>query len=185
MDALRESVLAAEIGEAGVAELVTVAPARPSPWSTRVIALTRTFRRAQVHERVLLVLPVGRSPPRGAILEATVRIEEPRGPEDGFDERGWLARQGIHVVLKASSWRHVGRRGGIAGFGDRLRDQVELAVGRGATGVRRSIVLGVVLGEDEGLSDDVQDDFRASGLYHLLRAGGTERSPAPACGNVP
>ena len=125
MDALRESVLAADLGEAGVAELVTVAPARPSPWSTRVIAMTRAFRRAQVHERVLLILPVGRSPPRGAILEATVRIEEPRGPEDGFDERGWLARQGIHVVLKASSWRQVGRRGGIAGFGDRLRDRVE------------------------------------------------------------
>ena len=80
MDALRESVLADDLGEAGVAELVTVAPARPSPWSTRVIAITRAFRRAQVQERVLLVLPVGRSPPRGAILEATVRIEEPRGP---------------------------------------------------------------------------------------------------------
>ena len=44
MDALRESVLAADLGEAGVAELVTVAPARPSPWSTRVIAMTRAFR---------------------------------------------------------------------------------------------------------------------------------------------
>jgi len=172
MEALRESVLADDVGEAGVAELVTVAPARPSPWSTRVIALTRTFRRAQVQERVLLVLPVGRSPPRGAMLEATVRIEEPRGPEDGFDERGWLARQGIHVVLEASSWRQVGRRGGIAGLGDRLRDRVERAVGRGATGVRRGVVLGVVLGEDEGLPDDVQDDFRASGLYHLLAVSG-------------
>ena len=31
------------------------------------------------------------------------------------------------------------------------------------------MVLGVVLGEDEGLPADVQYDFRASGLYHLLR----------------
>ena len=78
MDALRQSVLAGEIGEVGVAELVTVAPARSSPWSTRVIATTRSFRHAQVHERVLLVLPVGRSPPpRGSILEASVRIAEP------------------------------------------------------------------------------------------------------------
>ena len=29
-----------------------------------------------------------------------------------------------------------------------------------------------VLGEDEGLSADVQDDFRASGLYHLLAVSG-------------
>ena len=168
MDALRHSVLAAKVGESGVARMVTVAPARSSPFSTRVIATTRSFRHEPVRERVLLVLPVGRSPPRGAVLEATVRIANPRPPSDGFDEGVWLARQGIHVVLDASTWRQVGRRGGIAGLGDRLRDRVERAIGRGTTGVRRGVVLGVVLGEDENLPSDVQDDFRASGLYHLL-----------------
>ena len=173
MDALRESVLSRDLGESGVAEVVTVAPARSSPWSTRVIAVVRSFRHAHVRERVLLVLPVGRSPPaRGAILEASVRIAEPRPEDDGFDERAWLARQGIHVVLEASSWREVGRRGGLAGVGDRLRDRIEQAVARGTDGVRRGIVLGVVLGEDEGLPADVQDDFRASGLYHLLAVSG-------------
>jgi competence protein ComEC len=172
MDALGASALGSELGETGVAELVTVAPARSSPWSTRVIAMTREFRRMPVRERVLLVLPVGRSPPRGAILEATVRVTEPRPSRDGFDERAWLARQGIHVVLDASSWRQLGRRGGIAGLGDRLRDRIERAVGRGTGGVRRAIVLGVVLGEDEGLPEPVQDDFRASGLYHLLAVSG-------------
>jgi competence protein ComEC len=33
-------------------------------------------------------------------------------------------------------------------------------------------VAGVVLGEDEGLDDDLQDRFRASGLYHLLAVSG-------------
>jgi competence protein ComEC len=172
MDALRASVLADELGETGVAELVTVAPARSSEWTTRVIAVTREFRHAPVHERVLLVLPVGRSPPRGAILEASVRVTEPRPEEDGFDEREWLARQGVHVVLEASSWHQVARRGGLAGFGDGLRDRIEHAVSRGAHGTRRGIVLGVVLGEDEGLPADVRDDFRASGLYHLLAVSG-------------
>ena len=172
MDALRSSVLVGEVGETGAAELVTVAPARSSEWSTRVIAVTRAFRHEAIRERVLLVLPVGRSPPRGAILEASVRIAEPRPEQDGFDERAWLARQGIRVVLEASSWREVGRRGGLAGFGDVLRDRIERAVTRGADGTRRGIVLGVVLGEDEGLPADVQDDFRASGLYHLLAVSG-------------
>ena len=172
MDALSASVLSSELGQTGVAELVTVAPARSSPWSTRVIAMTREFRRTPVRERVLLVLPVGRSPPRGAILEASVRVAEPRPSSNGFDERAWLGRQGIHVVLDASSWRQLGRRGGIAGFGDRLRDRIERAVGRGVDGVRRAIVLGVVLGEDEGLAAPVRDDFRASGLYHLLAVSG-------------
>jgi competence protein ComEC len=173
MDALRESVLRDDLGETGVAELVTVAPARSSPWSTRVIAIVRSFRHSPVHERVLLVLPVGRSPPaRGAILEASVRIAEPRPEEDGFDERAWLERQGIHVVVEASSWHELGRRRGLARVGDGLRDRIEAAVGRGTGGVRRGIVLGVVLGEDEGLPADVRDDFRASGLYHLLAVSG-------------
>ena len=172
MDALRSSVLVGELGETGAAELVTVAPARSSEWSTRVVAVTRAFRHEAVRERVLLVLPVGRSPPRGAILEASVRIAEPRPEQDGFDERAWLARQGIRIVLEASSWREVGRRGGLAGFGDVLRDRIERAVTRGADGTRRGIVLGVVLGEDEGLPADVRDDFRASGLYHLLAVSG-------------
>ena len=172
MDALRSSVLVGEVGETGTAELVTVAPARSSEWSTRVIAVTRSFRRDPIRERVLLVLPVGRSPPRGAILEASVRVAEPRPKHDGFDERAWLERQGIRVVLEASSWRQVGRRGGLAGFGDVLRERIERAVSRGADGTRRGIVLGVVLGEDEGLPADVQDDFRASGLYHLLAVSG-------------
>ena len=64
---------------------------------------------------------------------------------------------------KLRAGRQIGRRGGLAGLGDRLRDRVEPAVGRGAWGIRRSIVLGVVLGEDEGLPGAVQDDFRASG----------------------
>ena len=74
------------------------------------------------------------------------------------------------------SKRRAGVRSAAAGdsqaSGDRLRDRVERAVGRGTSGVRRGIVLGVVLGEDEGLPSAVQDDFRASGLYHLLAVSG-------------
>jgi competence protein ComEC len=172
MEALRASPLSAELGEMGGAELVTVAPARSSERATRVIAVARSFRGVTLRERVLLVLPVGRSPPRGALIEATVRVAEPRPEEDGFDERAWLARQSIHVVLDASSWRETGRRGGLGGVGDRVRGHIDGAVRRGTDGVRRGVVLGVVLGEDEGLPEDVRADFRASGLYHLLAVSG-------------
>ncbi len=172
MDALEHSFLVADLDRTGEAELVTVAPARSSAFSVRVLAETRTFRGRELHERVLLKLPVGRSPPRGALLEARVRIVEPSPPKDGFDERAWLARQGIHVVLRANDWRLVGHRGGILGLGDRLRERVERAVGRGTSGVRRGVVLGVVLGEDEDLPVAARSDFRASGLYHLLAVSG-------------
>ncbi|MEX0850668.1 MAG: ComEC/Rec2 family competence protein [Gaiellaceae bacterium] len=172
LDAMRESALAAEIGNSGPALLVTTGPARQTPWAIRVPSEIHAFRRRGVRERVLLLLPVGRSPPRGALIETVVRVVEPRDAEGGFDERAWLARQGIHVVLRGSAWRQVGSRGGIAGVGDRLRDRIEHAVGRGSDGVRRALVLGVVLGEDEGLPERVRQDFRASGLAHLLAVSG-------------
>jgi competence protein ComEC len=172
LDALGDSVLAAEIGESGRAGLVITGPARQTPWAVRVPAEIRAFRNAPLRERVLLVLPVGRSPPRGAVIETMAAVTEPRPAAGGFDERAWLARQGVHVVLRGGAWRQIGRRGGIGGLGDRLRDRVERAVSRGPDGVRRAVVLGVVLGEDEGLPERVRQDFRASGLAHLLAVSG-------------
>ena len=172
LEAMGQSALVSEIGESASAELVVTGPARTTPWAVRVQAEVKRFGKTRLRERVLLLLPVGRSPPRGAILETAVRVSEPREADGGFDERAWLARQGIQVVLRGGAWRQIGARGGIAGLGDRLRDRVEHAVGRGATGVRRALVLGVVLGEDEGLPERVSEDFRASGLYHLLAVSG-------------
>jgi competence protein ComEC len=173
LEALGESVLAAEIGESGPAQIVVTSPARVTPWAVRVIGESRSFRHQPMHERVLLVLPVGRSPPRGSILETVVRVDEPRPrAATGFDERDWLGRQGIHVVLRGGAWRQVGTRGGVAGAGDRLRTTIEQTVARGTEGVRRALVLGVVLGGDEGLPEEVRDSFRASGLAHLLAVSG-------------
>ena len=172
LEAMGQSALVSEIGESASAELVVTGSARTTPWAVRVQAEVTRFGKTRLRERVLLLLPVGRSPPRGAILETAVRVGEPREADGGFDERAWLARQGIQVVLRGGAWRQIGARGGIAGLGDRLRDRVEHAVGRGAIGVRRALVLGVVLGEDEGLPEQVRQDFRASGLYHLLAVSG-------------
>jgi competence protein ComEC len=172
LEALGASVLEGKLGESASAELVVTGPARTSPWAVRVQARVTRFGEARLQERVLLVLPVGRSPPRGAILETVARVFEPREAEGGFDERAWLSRQGIHVVLRTGTWRQIGARGGLGGLGDRLRDRVEHAVERGASGVQRALVLGVVLGEDEGLPERVREDFRASGLYHLLAVSG-------------
>jgi competence protein ComEC len=172
LEAMAQSPLSAEVGDYGRAELIVVGPARRTPWAVRASAQIQEFGGHRLRERVLLVLPVGRSPPRGAIIEALVRVTEPRPAENGFDEKAWLARQGIHVVVKARSWSQIGRRGGVAGAGDRLRDRIETAVGRGTRGTRRALVLGVVLGEDEGLPLRVRDDFQAAGLSHLLAVSG-------------
>ena len=172
LDALDRSVLAPEIGRSAAATVVVTGPARKTPFAIRVPAEVRQFDSRPLRERVLLELPVGRSPPQGAILDLRVSVAAPRGPEDGFDERGWLARRGVHVVLHGGDWRIVGTRGGIGGVSDRLRAHVARAIAPGLDGERRAVLAGIVLGEDEGLTDELRDNFKASGLYHLLAVSG-------------
>jgi competence protein ComEC len=172
LDALDRSVLASEIGRSGLATAVVTGPVRKTPFALRVPAEVRQFRSRPLRERVLLELPVGRSPPQGAVLVLRVTVGAPRGPEVGFDERGWLARRGVHVVLHGGDWRIVGRRGGIGGVSDRLRAHVARAIAPGLDGERRAVLAGIVLGEDEGLTDELRASFKASGLYHLLAVSG-------------
>jgi competence protein ComEC len=132
----------------------------------------RRFGDESIREPILLRLPAGRSPPQGAVLDLVGEIRSPRGPQNGFDERTWLRRRGVHVVVRADRWRIVGRRGGLSGFADRLRERLSRGMAPGLRGERRAVIAGIVLGEDEGLSEELRARFRSSGLYHLLAVSG-------------
>jgi competence protein ComEC len=172
LDALDQSILLPRVGTAGPMVVAVTGPARRSQYDLRVPAQVRRFRELAIHEPVLLRLPPGRSPPQGALLDLIGEIHLPRGAEGGFDERTWLRRHGVHVVVTASRWRITGHRGGIAGFADRLRAKLARSMAPGVHGERRAVIAGIVLGEDEGLSDELRTRFRASGLYHLLAVSG-------------
>ena len=172
LDALDRSVLLPELGRSGAATAVVTGPVRTTRFALRVPGEVHRFAGRTVRERVLLELPLGRSPPQGAVLAFRATVAAPRGPDDGFDERGWLARRGVHVVVRGGDWRAVGRRGGIGGVSDRLRAHVARAIAPGLAGERRAVLAGIVLGEDEGLTDELQEEFKASGLYHLLAVSG-------------
>jgi competence protein ComEC len=174
LEALERSVLVERVGDAAPARVEVTGPARVGSFSVRLPVRVRRFGRLVVDERARLELPRGRAPPQGAVLEVIASVRLPRRAEESadFDEQTYLARQGVHVVLRAHSYRIVGRRGGIGAVADRLRAGVASALARGLQGERRAVVAGVVLGEDEGLEEDLRDAFRASGLYHLLAVSG-------------
>jgi competence protein ComEC len=172
LDALDRSALASRVGTAERSLVVVTGPARRSPFEQRIPAQILRFGRLGVREPILLLLPLGRSPPQGARLEVLGELRLPRGPSNGFDERTWLKRHGVHVVLRGDRWRVVGRRDGFPAVADRLRERVARSVAIGLHGERRGILVGVVLGDDGGLSDELRQRFRASGLYHLLAVSG-------------
>ncbi|MFN2471719.1 MAG: ComEC/Rec2 family competence protein [Gaiellaceae bacterium] len=172
LDALDRSPLASDVARAGRATIVVTGPARRSLFAQRIPAEVQRFRGRALREPVLLELPLGRSPPQGSVLDLVGEVRSPRPAQNGFDEGAYLGRRGIQVVIRASAWEQIGRRRGALGLADRLRHRLAHTMAPGLGGDRRAVVAGVVLGEDEGLSDGLADAFRASGLYHLLAVSG-------------
>ena len=177
LDALDYSSLTGRLETAGRARAIVTGPARRGKYDVRAPGVVTRFAGQALREPVLLKLPLGRAPPQGAILDALVRVTAPRGPKNGFDERTWLRRHGVHVVLLVDGWQIVGRRSGLGGVADALRRRLKSSVALGLTGYRAAVLEGVVLGEDSGLSDELRRRFRASGLYHLLSQGRISLSP--------
>jgi competence protein ComEC len=169
---LDRSTLHARLHTAAHALVEVQEPPRPGQFETRVRAVVLRWDALRLHEKVLLELRPGRAPPQGARLTVLGVLREPRGPAHGFDERTWLRRQGIHVVLRADAWRIVGRRGGLGGVADGLHDWLERDAARGLSGERHAVLEAIVLGQTQGIDDSLLARFRASGLYHVLAVDG-------------
>jgi competence protein ComEC len=169
---LDHTVLAAHVGEAASVRVVVTGPVRRGRFELRAPGVATRYERRHVHEPVLLELAQGRAPPQGAVLEALAMLRQPRRASRGFDERTWLRRRGVHVVVRLDEWRVVGRRGGLGGVADDLRRRLRTASTRGLPAERAAVVAGVVLGDENGLPDSLRQRFRAAGLYHLLAVSG-------------
>jgi competence protein ComEC len=133
-------------------------------------ALARITRGPGRGERVVL-----RGPQRLGWTRAPIGDEvhargplRPLGRYDAFQHR-----RGAHAVLVVHALRPTGHsRGGIAGALDRARARAEDALTVAIPRREGALFRGMVLGQDFALSEDMRDDFRASGLAHLLAASG-------------
>ena len=155
--------LAPQIGRQVEGRAIVTGLVTRGQWDVRAIA---RFQGADVLLRATLPFETG------DVLELHGHLRAPHDPvAGGFDERRWLARQGVHEVLRASGATVVGRRGGAWGVVDLLRREARGAL-HVSGGDGEAVADGVVLGGDDGLSDGTRDAFRASGLGHLLAVSG-------------
>jgi competence protein ComEC len=107
-------------------------------------------------------LPVG----SGVRAEGTIR-----DPADW--ERAYLERLGVRDVLVAPRLEPLAaRRGGVAGALDEVRGRAEAALGTGTEPAAAALVRGFVLGQDDRIDAGVIDEFKRSGLAHLLAVSG-------------
>ena len=93
---------------------------------------------------------------------------------DAFSYADYLARQGVFSVLTSA---HVQRLAG--GYGNRLRaGLVELRrdaaarVGNYLPEPEAGLLVGILLGDESGISDEVYDDFSRVGAAHIIAISG-------------
>ena len=153
------------------ARAFALAHPRPGPFgsSVEVKVATGQLRGARLLARVPRW---GRWPdalPIGGELRVGGRLR--RLGASGFEEH--LRTRGVAGELLVDSARATGgRRGGVAGFVDRLRIGAERGVTAGLPPHEAALERGMVLGQDEDIGEPTRDAFRASGLAHLLAVSG-------------
>ena len=123
-------------------------------------------------ERVLVKAPARVRWPAAAAAPGAVVAVEGRlaalGPHDEPERR-----RGTHAILRPDTIRPTGaHRGGLLGVLDGVRARTERALTRGVPAPQGALARGMVLGQDGALTDDVREDFRATGLAHLVAASG-------------
>jgi competence protein ComEC len=147
-----------------------LAPPRPGPFgSSAEIAVSRgRLRGVRLLVRAARWAPL----PGGLRVGEELQLEGVlKQPSSGFAAH--LRGRGVAAELLLDRARRTGRRrGGIAGGLDRMRERAEQAVVAGMPGAEAALLRGMVLGQDEAIDAAVREDFRDSGLAHLLAVSG-------------
>jgi competence protein ComEC len=108
----------------------------------------------------------------GAILRVSGTAAPPASG-GSFDWRAYLRRRGIAFELEVELVTDTGRRrGGLSGAIDAMRTRAEAALGARLTAANTALSRGMVLGQDELIDPLERDDFRRSGLAHVLAVSG-------------
>lgn len=186
LDAVAHSALTAYTGEhIALTAVVTDLPAAKDDQVTLAVKVTGVDGR-EVREpaHLRLRLEEGQTlahDPTGPLTEGallrlpSVSVEPLPEPDPGeFDYGRYLRRRGEHVLLEAefADLAVVGRRGGLQGVVDRLRLASRAHLAAGVHSPVGDVLQGMVLGDDEGVDETLVEDFRKSGLLHIMAVSG-------------
>lgn len=135
----------------------------------RLEQVTGRGRRAQVRAPVLLIADRSWTP---TAMGSRVRLQGRLAPANGPDLAGVLHTRGPPVLLD--------RPGPLLRGADRLRAAIRAAAD-GPDRTAGALVPALVDGDDAALPSEVTEDFRTSGLTHLLAVSGTNLTIVVGC----
>src|SRR4051812_32744214 len=170
LDALDAGVLARMHGQRIAARVTLLEPVRErvsGPAVARARLLDGPGTGEQAVLRVRGYAYAGAWPEVGEELRVDGRVA-PLGRFDAYQRR-----RNAHAAIDAYAVKRTGRRRrGVAGALDAMRRRAEQGLQTRLEPKDAALLRGMVLGEDERLSDSVRDDFQRSGLAHILAVSG-------------
>lgn len=122
-----------------------------------------------------LLLSVPRFPPLnyGDQLELSGRMETP--PEDEtFSYKDYLARQGIYslMVWPTVTVQAEGQGNPLYAAIFAFKARAQAVINRQIAEPQAALLSGILLGNDSGLPDTLADDFRQTGMTHIIAISG-------------
>lgn len=125
----------------------------------------------------LIVTVHGEAPPltHGQRVQGPMRLHEATGFRNPgvFDHGAHLRRQGIHVVGSVRGDRLLVLDAPAPPWNVRLRRAARDAAARMLPPASAALLQGLLLGDRSGLPPELDDNFRRSGVYHILAVSGS------------
>jgi competence protein ComEC len=154
------------LGRAIHARAVLLEPVRVRPYGPAVV-------RARLVGLGVVVLRIGGTarprawPGVGESVAVAGRLA-PLGRYDAYQRR-----RGAAAALEVHRLDATGeRRGGVLGVVDDARRRAEAGLAQRLAAPEAALLRGMVLGQDERLAESVREDFKRSGLAHVLAVSG-------------
>lgn len=127
----------------------------------------------------------GRIPDYGDRVSVPGRLAWPEGPSKpgGFDPRANLARRGIALTFQSrGTWSYLGqgRVNPIAAFALKSRRSLERVIDRTLPRPEAPLLAGLIFGSRSQLPQEIKEDFRKTGVFHILSVSYTRNRESPS-----
>lgn len=114
---------------------------------------------------------------RGDRIRFTARLKRPTRYKNpgSFDYRAHLARRAVLLtgfIEEAGAVEVLSRGDGFLRSVDRVRESLRNRMSAAAPGAGGALLRALVLGDAGGITEDVYEDFRATGTSHLIAVSG-------------
>jgi predicted membrane metal-binding protein len=111
--------------------------------------------------------------PYGTVVALNGRLETPPENEE-FSYKNYLARQGVHSLMALPSLTVLAENQGNPLYQAifSLKSRAQNTITRLIPDPQASLLRGILLGNDNGLSPELANDFRTTGMTHIIAISG-------------